>query len=44
MVERTDITGENEERVMSLDERWGREQGLCAAVDQFHARVAAAAD
>jgi hemoglobin len=35
----TDITGENEERVMSLYERLGEEQGIRAAVDQFYDRV-----
>jgi hemoglobin len=35
----TDITGENEEKVMSLYERLGETQGIRAAVDEFYNRV-----
>jgi hemoglobin len=35
----TDITGENEEKVMSLYERLGQDQGIRAAVDEFYVRV-----
>jgi hemoglobin len=34
-----DIAGENEERVMSIYDRLGREQGIRTAVDDFYERV-----